>query len=203
MTAEGVFGAEMEDGQHLAELKRYYRQYRAQYLEWVARHSHPAEQALPNYRRAFVAWYEASIDPLQPYADEVFPFITGMAEMYFGGSTPLNYVPRTITLDGQGQQLLKQLRKSGRCGELLVLSDYHRLGTPALQRALDQSAAEVTTELDRCRMLLGVPDPSVPSWLPVVTLAGRQDLIATLEREDAQPTRAPPTCDPAPAKCPT
>ena len=192
----------MQDGHHLAELIAHYRAFREDYLAWVDDRSYEPSLALPNYRRALVAWYEASIDPVDAYEGDAYQYITALAGLYYGaptpeaetflGGNPLDYIPRTIRLDEHGQRLLNTITTSGPCKEALLLADYHQLAPAALDRLLDDAPQTIAT----CRQTLGTPSPEAPRYKSVITLAGRLDLIHTLEREEAGGSK--PTA-PAPA----
>ncbi|CAH0998707.1 hypothetical protein LEM8419_00053 [Neolewinella maritima] len=186
----------MQDGRHLAELLAYHRQYRADYLEWAAARGYPEQAALHNYRRALVGWYEASMDPTHPYRGEVLYYVTALAATYFGapppqdtvplGDNPLDHLPRTVQLDAGSQQLLTRLQALPEADrELLLLADYHRLDPPALLRALDGEDEDpdvLTDPLEDTRARAGLDGPAAELlWPSVITVAGRQDLLATLQ----------------------
>ncbi len=203
----------MEDGRHLAALTANYRQYRDEYLQWSGQYPSARDEALPHYRRALIAWYEARIDPADPYLGEVYPFLTAVAEDYFtgqppaedrvsfAGEDPLNHLPHPIHLQEAGQLLLQRFHEQEvACQELLLLADYHRLEPDAILRALDleDQPAQLAARLRQCRRDVEGPDPESPLlWTPVLTVAGRQDLVQTLTREEARSPEAPPA---APAR---
>lgn len=193
----------MQNGHHLAALVAHYRNYRDAYLAWVADRGYEPSLALPNYRRALVAWYEASIDSVDAYAGEPYQYITAVAGVYYGappaesaaflGGNPLDYLPETIRLDDDGKLLLNSLDQAGTCKELMLLSDYHRLDPTALQRVFEGNLAELSRRIDDCRQGIGAPSPDAPRWKSVVTIAGRLDLIHTLEREETPTVATVPT----------
>ena len=183
----------MEDGRHLAELLSHYRDHRSAYLAWVADRGYEPSLALPNYRRALVAWYEATIDPVSAYAGDTFAYLTALAGVYyrapaaeeetFLAANPLDYLPRTIQLSDEEQRLLAGLARSPDCRALLLLSDYHRLEPTAILRATGGTLGDLANRIDDCRQTVGAPGPDSDRWQNVITVAGRQDLISTLERE--------------------
>ncbi len=197
----------MEDGRHLAALTAHYRQYREDYLAWATRYTGSSEEGLTNYRRALIAWYEARINPTNPYTAEVFPFLTTVAEYYFTGEAPaedrvsmigqevFHHLPQPIALQEAGQLLLRRFHEQEtECQELLLLADYHRLAPAAILRALelDDQPAQLDARLRQCRRRVEGPDPASPLlWTPVLTVAGRQDLVQTLVREEARPLEVP------------
>ena len=199
----------MQNGRHLAELLAYHRQYRQPYLDWVAEQGFAADRALPNYRRALVGWYEASMDAEHPYRGEVFEYVKALAAVYYGqppareeiplGGHPLDHLPRAAKLAPEGQELLQRFQLLPAAGrEALLLADYHRLTPAALAQALDiADPEELNDHLDDLRHTTGVVTPAAElHWSTAVTVAGRQDLISTLEREGAPPEKLPPAAPP-------
>ncbi len=215
----------MQDGRHLAELLAHYRSYRTAYLDWAAEHDYPEATALHNYRRALVGWYETSMDPERPYRGDVLDYLTTVAGVYFGqsrpaeevplGDDPLQHLPRTITLDATGQQLLARFEALPEdCRQLLLLADYHQLTPTALARALDTpNLATLHDQLEACRTRLTsrapTPDDAASyqpdhalHWPAIITLAGRKDLLSTLAKSPA-PAAPPPEMPTTPTTPPT
>ena len=209
----------MQDGRHLAELLTYYRDYRTAYLDWATARAYPETETLHNYRRALVGWYETSMDAEQPYRGDVLDYVTAVAAVYFGqslpaaelplGDDPLAHLPRPVTVDVAGQQLLVRFQALPKdCRDLLLLADYHQLDRLSLARAVEAADPDTLTDrLEACRAQVGIDHPAMALlWPSVITLAGRQDLLSTLSREEdklAQPLApaAPPvaTTDVPPA----
>ncbi|MBB4079590.1 tetratricopeptide (TPR) repeat protein [Lewinella aquimaris] len=194
----------MQDGHFLTQLIQHYSDYREEYLMWAKEDGHARAEALVNYRRALVAWYEASIDEDDPYRGELLPYVTAIARVYFGKDNPtdrpIGHFPRTVKLSVEGQELLRRFQGSGtECRELLLLADYHRLSDAALSRAFsgDETGEPIADRVLHCRADLEqqISDASL-LWPDVVTVAGRLDLIETLEREESRRTElsapAPP-----------
>lgn len=245
------------EGQHLAELPRYFHEYRAPYLEWAAVFERPRAESLAHYRRALIGWYEARIAPQDPYLGRVYDYVTTIADRYFSGENSvatyqglvdtdlplaqnaLNYLPRTVHLDETQQLMLRQFHAMGKsCQDVLLMADYHHLDATAIGKALEipGQLEEVRSRRRKCMLMAregwqstGILDPVlVPSpadeqlidryfanqlntterwevearrpvdsvfrrgmelredWMDVITVAGRQDLMETLEREEAR-----------------
>ncbi|NJB86897.1 hypothetical protein GGR26_002674 [Lewinella marina] len=203
----------MQNGRLLAELRQHYAEYLDDYLAWVADRGYPVEGALVNYRRALIAWYEARKQTDDPYTGDVFEYITVVAERYFTGETsrkgdfplgsgPLDYLPRTVRLEEPGRELLARLNARNDCRELLLLADYHQLEPAVIARVLDreEDAETLTEEIAACRRSLELESPGGSLlYIPVITVAGRQDLMETLGRNTPPP---PPVDSPEPAAAP-
>ena len=201
----------VQDGHHLTELLAHHRYYRAPYLAWVAERGFAPEEALSHYRRALVAWYEARMHADHPYRGEVFDFLTALATVYYGvqperqpvplGDDPLGYLPRPAPLDAAGQQLLQQFRALPAADrDLLLLADYHQLTPTALLRATDQpDEYALRDRLTELRHAAGNTTPATDLvWTNVITVAGRQDLLQTLERAATPPPEPVPILRPRP-----
>ena len=202
----------MQDGRLLAELRRQYAEQLDDYLAWAADRGYPEADARLNYRRAFIGWYEARGRPDHPYTGGVFDYVTTLAARYFGepgedaagdfplGDGPLDYLPATVTLDAPGRAMLARLKADPDCLNLLLLTDYHRMEPAAVARALDleDEYDELPERIEACRYALEAESPGGSLlYTPVITVAGRQDLMETLGRTDA-PNPAP-RASPAPA----
>ncbi|WP_116125568.1 tetratricopeptide repeat protein [Lewinella sp. IMCC34183] len=202
----------MQDGRLLAELRQHYGTYLSDYLDWAEERGYPEANTLLNYRRALIGWYEARLREERPYAGDVYPYLTTVAERYFGGTAdavaeefplgdePLAYLPEPVHLDARGQQLLAALKADADCRDLLLLADYHQMEAGAIARALDREGEidELSDQIDACRYDL---EASVPGgallYRPALRVAGRQDLMETLGREEPEQEE-----DPAPAPAP-
>ncbi|THH37705.1 tetratricopeptide repeat protein [Neolewinella litorea] len=189
----------MQNGRLLAELRKHYAAHLSDYLQWAAEQEYPLAEARLNYRRALIAWYEASKRSDDPYTGDVFTYLTTIAERYFTGQSvrtgefplgesPLDYLPKTIKLDEPGRELLKLLNERSDCRELLLLADYHELEPHVIARVLDREdeAEEVAADIASCRRALETDfSGGTLLYTPVITVAGRQDLMETLGREPA------------------
>lgn len=269
----------MQQGQHLAALTRYYTGFRTSFLEWAAeRFQQPTDISLANYRRALIAWYEATIRPTDPYTGKTDAFVKAMVDYYFHPTTiepsltgaampvgddlatgtferPLHYIPRPIRLSGPQQQMLAGFQQmSGKCKELILMVEYHRIEYGRIAEVLDVPGGitDVKERLHKCRVLVhegwqtyGITDPAqlptpadddlieayfsgeletterwavearIPNdpffrkamelredWSEVLTVAGRQDLMETLQREEAGIARGTSPQNSAPAAAP-
>ena len=191
----------MQDGRRLAELRQYAVDLLPDYRGWVAGREYPETNALLNFHRALVGWYEAVIDPEQPYTGEVFDYVTVVAGVYFAdgqveaerfpmGNGPLDHLPVPVQLNAEGQRMLLQLQQREECLPLLLLADYHRMEPAAIARALDLEAEldELDDRLRDCQDALTNGNPEAALRYPhVIRLAGRQDLMRTLAREAPAP----------------
>ena len=194
----------MQDGRRLAELRRYAVDLLPDYRDWVAGREYPEANALLNFHRALVGWYEAVIDPEQPYTGEVFDYVTVVAGVYFAdgqveaerfpmGNGPLDHLPVPVQLNAEGQRMLLQLQQREECLPLLLLADYHRMEPAAIARALDLEPEldDLEDRLLNCREVLTDGHPEAALRYPhVIRLAGRQDLMQTLAREAPAPEPA-------------
>ncbi|MEO0734860.1 MAG: hypothetical protein AAFZ52_18630, partial [Bacteroidota bacterium] len=149
-----------QQGQHLAELPRYFHALRGPYLKWAARYQQAPAVALGHYRRALIGWYEARIDASDPYLGDADDYVKQVAELYFNGGmdeavyagerlplvnlaenkqqSPLNHLPRPLHLTDVQQQMLQRFRELGTsCQEILLMSDYHQLTTGRLAQVLN------------------------------------------------------------------
>ncbi|MCP9236964.1 tol-pal system YbgF family protein [Lewinella sp. JB7] len=185
----------MQDGRILTALIHRYPDLREEFLGWAASHDYPEPETLVNYRRALIAWYEARTADDDPYRGDPMDFIISVAKVYFGKDhpppdRPLRYFPRSINLPPEGQSLLRAFHQlEPGCRELLLLADYHRLSTAAIARAVGDDEEPVTARIAVCRRELEASSPSAPRyWSEVITVAGRQDLMQTLEREEQRLT---------------
>ena len=169
-----------QNGQHLAGLTRHYAGLRNRYLVWAEEQfAAPPDVALAHYRRALVAWYEASIRPVEPYVGEAAAFIRALAGHYFratrpgpgsapgalpfgndvGLSTennPLQYVPKAITLTPAGRQMLalfQQMQKG--CRDVLLMAHYHKIERRRIAEVLELAggAEAAYDRIRRCQLL--------------------------------------------------
>lgn len=156
-------------GQYLAALLGYYHQHREEYLRWVGEEL-PREDAITNYQRAWLAWYEARLQPQSPYEDTPFDFVRVAAAHYAGWEVaqaspvqamaamplqdPLDYLPQPLRLHEQQLQLFKQLKEmASSCKELLLLSYYHRLSDQRLAEVLSLGS-ETTSKRRQCMLMV-------------------------------------------------
>ncbi len=156
-------------GQYLAALLGYYHQHRADYLLWVGE-ALPREDALTNYQRAWLAWYEARLRPEAPYEDTPYDFVRIAAAHYAGWEVaqsssvqpmatmliqdPLDYLPPPLRLNDLQLQLFKQIKEiSANCKELLLLSYYHRLSDHRLAEVLSLGG-EATAKRRQCMLMV-------------------------------------------------
>ncbi len=181
-----------QDGRPLAQLITVYRTHREEYLEWAEANGYPEEEALLNYRRALIAWYEGHMAQAN-HDGEVFAYLTAVAAHYFGGPAPPD-LPRPVVLSEEGDELFRRYRRMGEsCRELLLLADYHNLSTEALIRVREPEVPEaLAIELQECRARLVALQPDRGDlYRAVLTVAGRQDLMETLTRLPEQPAPGP------------
>ena len=169
-----------QQGQHLAELTRYYAGFRASFLRWATKKfQRPQDLCLANYRRALLTWYEATIRPEDPFLGEADDFVKALTGYYFNPSPiqqslagnampfgddlrlatqerPLHYIPLPIHLNGAQQQMLAGFQQmTGRCQELLLMHYYHRLDHGRMAQVLEipGGVADLEDELHKCRLL--------------------------------------------------
>ena len=134
-------------GQYLAALPRHFHELRTDYLRWATPYRQSNEVMLGHYRRALIGWYEACIDPENPYQGDVRTYVELVASVYFNGKldeavaaavrrpldeteapNPLHHLPRPVRLDNTQQLMLAQFKELGKsCRDLLLMTDYHRL----------------------------------------------------------------------------
>ena len=187
----------MQDGRRLAELRQYNTKLFPDYTAWREARELPAEPARLNFHRALVAWYEAGLQPDRAYKGEVLQYVTTVAGVYYAdptleterfplGDGPLDFLPETVQLDEAGRQMLQRLKRSGECQQLLLLSDYHRMESAVVARALDleEELDELPERILDCREAVTQGNPELAlRYDDVLRVAGRQDLMQTLERE--------------------
>ena len=207
----------MQDGRRLAELRRYAVDLLPDYRAWVARRAYPDANALLNFHRSLVGWYEAAIDPEAPYHGEVLDYVTVVAAVYFAdgqveaerfpmGNGPLDHLPVPVQLTEEGQRMLLRLQQDQDCLPLLLLADYHRMEPAAIARALDLEPEldDLDERILNCRDALTDGHPEALLRYPhVIRLAGRQDLMQTLAREAPTPEPEPdltPPVGPSPVE---
>ena len=201
----------MQDGRLLAELRQHYLDNLSDYREWTDAHGYPEGEALLNYRRALIGWYESQLNEGHRYTGDVLDYLTTVAGRYFPGHTeeevdfplgdsPLDHLPESINLDARGRELLAQLKADRECLDLLLLTDYHEMEPAVVARALDlESELEELPERTRaCRYALesGVTGGAI-LYPKAIRVAGRQDLMETLGRSEPEEV-----ADPAPAAPP-
>lgn len=169
-----------QQGQHLAELPRYFHALRGPYLQWAGKKwDAPVEVALGNFRRALIGWYEARIDAENPYLGETDKYVKEVATVYFNGTlnataleaerlplttmgltqdqNPLNHLPRPIHLSERQQLMLRLFQDLGAtCQELLLMTDYHRLAASRIAEVLgaDGQLHEVAARRDQCFLMV-------------------------------------------------
>ena len=134
-------------GQFLAALPKHFHELRTDYLRWADPYRQSNEVMLGHYRRALIGWYEASIDPVDPYVGPVRKYVQTVAAVYFEGALnqavraaeinqfsdegeqdPLQHLPRPVQLNNTQQLMLAQFKELGNtCRELLLMTEYHRL----------------------------------------------------------------------------
>lgn len=156
-------------GQYLAALLGYYHQYREDYLQWVGEEL-PREDAITNYQRAWLAWYEARLRAVGPYEDAPYDFVRIAAAHYAGWEVapssgvqlmaampvqdPLDYLPPALRLNDLQLQLFKQIQEmTASCKELLLLSYYHRLSDQRLAEVLGLGG-EASAKRRQCMLMV-------------------------------------------------
>ncbi|NJC27777.1 tetratricopeptide repeat protein [Neolewinella antarctica] len=169
-----------QQGQHLAKLTRYYAGFRTSFLRWATKtFRQPEDACLANYRRALIAWYEATIRTTDPYAGETDDFVKAMVGYYFNPQPiqtslagnampvgddlamgtherPLHYIPLPIRLSARQQQMLasfQQLEKRPR--EVLLMDNYHRIDRARMAQIMDAPGGltELENEINEYRLL--------------------------------------------------
>lgn len=169
-----------EQGQHLAELPRYYHALRGPYLQWAKKTwDVPTAAALGNFRRALIGWYEARIDEERRYLGETDKYVKAVATVYFNGTlnntvleaerlplttagltaeqNPLNFLPRPVHLSERQQLMLRLFREMGTtCRELLLMADYHHLAPVRIAEVLgaDGQLEEVAARRHKCLLMV-------------------------------------------------
>jgi tetratricopeptide (TPR) repeat protein len=166
-------------GQFLAALPRNFHALRGPFLQWAAPYGQADETVLGHLRRALIGWYEASIDPTDPYVGKVNHYVQRVAAVYFSGKmeealmaaermplaelgmteaqNPLNHLPRPIHLSATQQLMLTQFKEMGKnCRELLMMSDYHRLTVTRMAEVLNLEGRLAQLEDQRSKCLLMV-----------------------------------------------
>jgi tetratricopeptide (TPR) repeat protein len=167
------------EGQHLAALTRHFHELRGPFLQWAEQYRQANAVMLGHLRRALIGWYEARIDPTEPYTGEVKPYVKQVAGLYFSGKinsavaaadrmpiavlgipethNPLNHLPRPIPLNGTQQLMLAQFKELGQsCRDLLLMADYHRLSAARVAELIGQEGRMEAAEDRRDRCLLMV-----------------------------------------------
>ncbi|MEM6769679.1 MAG: hypothetical protein AAF597_03755 [Bacteroidota bacterium] len=169
-----------QQGQHLAELPRYYHALRGPYLKWAQREweTTPAE-ALGHFRRALIGWYEARVDQEDAYFGETDDYVKAVATVYFNGNLsatvleterlplttmgltetqhPLNYLPKPIGLNERQQLMLRLFQDMGKtCRELLLMTDYHHLAPARIAEVMgvDGQLQEVEDRRTKCQLMV-------------------------------------------------
>lgn len=169
-----------QQGQHLAELPRYYHALRGPYLQWTKKHwDVPLDAALGNFRRALIGWYEGRINEENRYVGETDKYVKAVATVYFNGTlnataleaerlplttmgltenqNPLNHLPRPVHLNEQQQLMLRLFQEMGTtCRELLMMMDYHRLAHGRIAEVLgsDGQLHEVEARRHKCLLMV-------------------------------------------------
>ena len=167
-------------GQYLAELPRHYHALRGPFLQWAKQQwDVPLAATLGNFRRALIGWYEARIDPDDPYRGDTEAYLREVATVYFNGTFdqtaleadrlplttlgltekqhPLNHLPRPVHLNERQQLMLRQFQEMGTvCRELLLMADYHRLPPARVAEVLgvDGQLHEVAARRSKCHLLV-------------------------------------------------
>jgi len=170
----------LQQGQHLAELTRYFHALRGPYLKWADRQwDAPVEAVLGNFRRALIGWYEARIDAEDPYVGETDKYVKEVATVYFNGNltataleadllpvstlgltaeqNPRNHLPRPVHLNERQQLMLRLFQEMGTSRrELLLMTDYHRLAPSRIAEVLgiDGQLQEVAERRHKCLLLV-------------------------------------------------
>ena len=167
-----------QQGQILAELKRQFHGLRGPYLKWATRRGVDPDVALGHFRRALIGWYEARIDPEDPYLWEVDEYVKAVAGSYLRGDlletaalaelspldtaapgeqNPLDYLPRPVQLDGTQTVMLEQFQQQGKtCRELLLMVDYHHLSYRRVAEVLglEGMPEEVVSRRHKCLLMI-------------------------------------------------
>ncbi len=169
-----------QQGQHLAELPRFYHALRGPYLKWAQREwsTTPAE-ALGHFKRALIGWYEARVEREDPYLGETDTYVKAVATVYFNGNLsasmleaerlplsttgltetqhPLNHLPRPIQLTERQQLMLRLFQEMGtNCKELLLMTEYHHLTPQRISEVMgiDGQIQEVEARRNKCRLMV-------------------------------------------------
>jgi len=166
-------------GQHLAALTRNFHDLRGPFLKWAAKYRQPDEVALAHYRRALIGWYEARIEPEEPFTGEIQTYVQRVTKVYFDGNmneavlaaerrpiaelgmtteqNPLNHLPRPIQLNTTQQLMLTQFKEQGKkCQDLLLMFDYHRLSPARIAEiiGLEGQVEETESRRDKCLLMV-------------------------------------------------
>lgn len=167
------------EGQHLAALTRHFHELRGPFLQWAEPYRQANDVMLGHLRRALIGWYEARIDPTEPYTGGVKTYVERVASLYLSGKinqavaaadrmpidelgtpeaqNPLRHLPRPIPLNGTQQLMLTQFKALGQsCRDLLLMTDYHRLSTARVAELIGQEGRVEAAEDRRDRCLLMV-----------------------------------------------
>ena len=140
----------------------------------------PADVCLANYRRALIAWYEATIRSEAPYRGEADTFVRAMAGYYFdpkpiepslAGAAmpfgddlalatqerPLHYIPRPLRLSARQARMLASFQQIGnRCRELILMVNYHRIDRSRIAAVLGEPGGveTISDQLEKCQLLI-------------------------------------------------
>lgn len=166
-------------GQHLAALTRNFHALRGPFLKWAAKYRQTDEVALAHYRRALIGWYEARIDPEEPFMGEVQTYVQRVTQLYFAGKmdeaviaaermpvaelgmaqeqNPLNHLPRPVQLNSSQRLMLTQFKEQGKnCQDLLMMSDYHELNPARIAEiiGLEGQVEEAEERRQKCMLMV-------------------------------------------------
>ncbi|OAV42944.1 hypothetical protein [Lewinella sp. 4G2] len=170
-----------QQGQYLAALTKYYAGYRSSFLRWAqSTYGQPADVCLANYRRALIAWYEATLRTHDPYRGDADTFVKAMAGYYFNPTPiepglagtampfgddlslatqerPLHYIPRPLRMNQrQGQMLAGFQQLEARHRELILMAHYHRIDRHRMAEVLGEpGGAQIISErLHKIQLLI-------------------------------------------------
>lgn len=164
-------------GVFLAELPRHFHTLRKNFLAWSAAYGRPQVECLAHYRRALIGWYEARIQPENPYQGDVFDYVQAVTDIYVQGTlgtalaaadrrpfglleagvqNPRDYLPRPIRLNETQQLMLRQFHDMGKeCRDLMLMAEYHRLNNARMAQVLDVEGqvVEIESKRRKCQIM--------------------------------------------------
>lgn len=164
-------------GVFLAELPRHFHTLRKTFLAWSAAYQRPEAERLAHFRRALIGWYEARIQPENPYQGDIFNYVQAVTDLYFQGNlgsalaaadqrplglleegvqNPLDYLPRPIRLSETQQLMLRQFNEMGKgCRDLMLMAEYHRLNNARMAQVMEieGQVVEIESRRRKCQIM--------------------------------------------------
>jgi tetratricopeptide (TPR) repeat protein len=164
-------------GVFLAELPRHFHTQRKSFQTWSDSYQRPQAECLAHFRRALIGWYEARIQPENPYQGDIFNYIQAVSDLYLQGNmasalaaadqrplglleaglqNPLDYLPRPIRLSETQQLMLRQFQEMGKnCRDLMLMAEYHRLNNARMAQVMDieDQVIEIESRRRKCQIM--------------------------------------------------